>query len=584
MKEKTGRVLLIEDNLGDARLLVEVLRNVPGQPFELVHANLVSRALERLGQEHFEAILLDLSLPDGQGFGVLRRLLDEAPSVPVLVLTGLNDEEMALNALSAGAQDYLVKGSQDGDFIARAIRYAIQRKELLERTRALREIDQAITSTLDVQEIFTALLEKTGALFPFSGACVQKLNPGNGVLDTVALNRLDEKDLQTYDWNRLNGAAQPDMPVVLPRSTDSAGTGTWDAAVAFPLKLKERIWGYLSFFSKKEHEISREESDFLSALAAQVAVAIHNAELYAGTVALAEDLRRSNKVKDDFLSIMSHELRTPLNIVMNCAEIMRTGIVGEINMEQADILDRLMTQAKHQLTLVNGILHATRMETEQLTACLEVVDLREFLENLRSDYEISFSNNNFELRWDIAPNLPQASLDCDKLRHILENLINNAVKFTEAGSITVSARVLDGGRHTSKPTNHGRWLEFQVADTGVGIPAESLALIFEKFCQLDATSTRVHGGVGIGLYLVKRFATVLGGDVTVKSQIGNGSTFIVTLPFIPTGSIANQDSHPQPPHANFNPLSSEAEQSNVLRRSDTPQSAASKTPCRAIVK
>ena len=161
--------------------------------------------------------------------------------------------------------------------------------------------------------------------------------------------------------------------------------------MALPLKLKERIWGYLCFFSKKEREFSVEELDFLSALAAQVAVAIHNAELYAGTVALAEDLRRSNKVKDDFLSIMSHELRTPLNIVMNCAEIMRNGIVGEINPEQAGILDRLMTQAKNQLTLVNGILHATRMESEQLIVSLETVDLKEFLESLRSDYAISLS-------------------------------------------------------------------------------------------------------------------------------------------------------------------------------------------------
>jgi CheY-like chemotaxis protein len=193
MKEKTGRVLLIEDNLGDARLLAEVLRDVPGKPFELVHAELVSSALERLSQEHFEAILLDLSLPDGQGFGVLRRLLDVAPSIPVLVLTGLNDEQMALNALSAGAQDYLVKGSHDGDFISRAIRYAIQRKDLLERTRALRDIDQAITSTLDIQEIFTALLGKTGALFPFSAACVQKIDPDSGALEIVALNRMHEK-------------------------------------------------------------------------------------------------------------------------------------------------------------------------------------------------------------------------------------------------------------------------------------------------------------------------------------------------------------------------------------------------------
>jgi signal transduction histidine kinase len=539
MKGKTGRVLLIEDNLGDARLLAEVLRDVPGKPFELVHANLVSSALERLNQEHFEAILLDLSLPDGQGFGVLRRLLDVAPSIPVLVLTGLKDEQMALNALSAGAQDYLVKGSHDGDFISRAIRYAIQRKELLERTRALREIDQAITSTLDIQEIFTALLGKTGALFPFSAACVQKINPDSGALEYVALNRMHEKDLQFYNWNQLSGAARPDMPVAVMRLTDYSEAKAWDKAVALPLKLKERIWGYLCFFSRKEREFSAEELEFLSAMAAQVAVAIHNAELYAGTVALAEDLRRSNKVKDDFLSIMSHELRTPLNIVMNCAEIMRTGIVGEINKEQADILDRLMTQAKNQLTLVNGILHATRMESEQLTACLETVDLKEFLENLRSDYAISFSKDNINLLWNLASDLPMASLDRDKLRHILENLINNAIKFTEVGSITVSARLVAGGT-LPKAFNHSSWLELEVADTGVGIPPDSLALIFEKFCQLDATSTRLHGGVGIGLYLVNRFATVLGGDVAVKSQLGKGSIFTVTIPFMPANLVSHQ--------------------------------------------
>jgi signal transduction histidine kinase/DNA-binding NarL/FixJ family response regulator len=540
MKNKTGRVLLIEDNLGDARLLTEVLRDVPGRPFELVHASLVSSALEQLNRENFEAILLDLSLPDGQGFGVLRRLLDVAPSIPVLVLTGLKDEQMALNALSAGAQDYLVKGSHDGDFISRAIRYAIQRKELLERTRALRDIDQAITSTLDIREIFAALLDKTGKLFPFSAACVQKINPDHGGLEFVAVHRMHEKDLQGYDWNRLNGAVRPEMPVALPGENNTQGIRLWEKAVAFPLKLKDRIWGYLCFFSNKEREFSTEELDFLSALAAQVAVAIHNAELYAGTVALAEDLRRSNKVKDDFLSIMSHELRTPLNIVMNCAEIMRTGIVGDINREQADILDRLMTQAKNQLTLVNGILHATRMETEQLTACLEEVDLGEFLENLKSDYAISFSKHNVELRWELSSDLPTASLDRDKLRHILENLINNAIKFTEAGSITVSARLIEAGT-SSKGAHQDRCLRLEVADTGVGIPSESLALIFEKFCQLDTTSTRLHGGVGIGLYLVNRFTTVLGGEVTVKSQVGKGSTFVVMIPFIPAGLTKDQE-------------------------------------------
>jgi signal transduction histidine kinase len=539
MTATRGRVLLIEDNPGDARLLAETLKDVPGNPFELMHADLVGSALERLDRERFDAILLDLALPDGQGFDVLRRLLDVAPSIPVLVLTGLNDEQMALQALRAGAQDYLVKGAHDGDFISRAICYAIQRKQLLERTRVLRDIDQAIISTLDLEEVFAALLGKTSALFPFSAACVQKINHDTGALEFVALNQTAEKELQFFDWRALAAAPPPGGPLPLKLLRDHLDASMWKDGVALPLRLKDRTWGYLCFFHHREREFSAEAVEFLSAVAAQAAVAIHNAELYAESLAVAEDLRRSNKVKDDFLSIMSHELRTPLNIVMNCAEIMRAGIVGEINSEQADILDRLMSQAKNQLTLVNGILHATRMETEQLTASLEPVDLKDFLENLKSDYAISFSKVNVEMRWQIDAELPVASLDRDKLRHILENLINNAIKFTDGGSITISARLVTGAS-SSNASDASNWLELEVADTGVGMPADALNLIFEKFCQLDTTSTRIHGGVGIGLYLVNRFATVLGGSVSVKSELGKGSTFTVMLPYSRAGHMSHQ--------------------------------------------
>jgi two-component system chemotaxis sensor kinase CheA len=108
--------------------------------------------------------------------------------------------------------------------------------------------------------------------------------------------------------------------------------------------------------------------------------------------------------------------------------------------------------------------------------------------------------------------------------------------------------------------NQGRWLELEVSDTGVGIPQESLAMIFEKFCQLDTTSTRLHGGVGIGLYLVKRFATVLSGDVMVQSHVGKGSTFTVTIPFIPAGFAATQDSKAQDLRANSSLAPSRPEQ------------------------
>jgi two-component system chemotaxis sensor kinase CheA len=173
------------------------------------------------------------------------------------------------------------------------------------------------------------------------------------------------------------------------------------------------------------------------------------------------------------------------------------------------------------------------------------------------------------LRWEHATDFPLARLDRDKLRHILENLLNNAIKFTAAGSIIVSARLVEGNAQLSTAVNQSRWLELAVADTGIGMPAQSLALIFEKFCQLDATSTRLHGGVGIGLYLVKRFATVLGGDVTVESQVGRGSTFTVTIPFIPAGLVTHQGSNAQDPQTNHNLVSSRPEPPSAHRLTGT---------------
>jgi signal transduction histidine kinase len=140
-----------------------------------------------------------------------------------------------------------------------------------------------------------------------------------------------------------------------------------------------------------------------------------------------------------------------------------------------------------------------------------------------------------------------AIIDRDKLRHILENLINNAIKFTEVGSITVSARLANSAS-LSKAANQSRWLILDVSDTGLGIPPDSLELIFEKFCQLDTSSTRLHGGVGIGLYLVNRFVTVQGGEVSVKSQLGKGSTFTVALPYITPSSLPPQEA------ANLTPI------------------------------
>jgi DNA-binding response OmpR family regulator len=133
MTNKPTRLLLVEDNPGDARLLREALREVKNTQFELVNVERLSQALERLVEKRFDIILLDLSLPDGKGLDTIVRAHEQAPGVPIVVLTGLDDEEMAIKALRQGAGDYLIKGQVDGNLLVRGIRYAIERKETEEQ-------------------------------------------------------------------------------------------------------------------------------------------------------------------------------------------------------------------------------------------------------------------------------------------------------------------------------------------------------------------------------------------------------------------------------------------------------------------
>jgi len=207
MKALPTRVLLVEDNPGDARLLREALMEVPSYQFDLVHVERLSQALERLRQERCGVVLLDLSLPDGQGLDNLARVREAAPSVPILVLTGLNDEDVAVKALRVGAQDYLVKGQASGAAVVRAIRYAIERKQVLEenarlfeqaqhnveRLRLLQEIEQAIASTLDLRALLNVLMEKIDVVLPYAATSVRLYDPNTGLLEPIACRNLDEE-------------------------------------------------------------------------------------------------------------------------------------------------------------------------------------------------------------------------------------------------------------------------------------------------------------------------------------------------------------------------------------------------------
>jgi signal transduction histidine kinase/DNA-binding response OmpR family regulator len=538
MSDKLTRLLLVEDNPGDARLLQEALREVKNAQFELVHVERLSQALERLGEERFDIILLDLSLPDGKGLDTIVRVHEQTPRVPIVVLTGLDDEEMALRALREGAQDYLVKGQVDGSLLVRAMRYAVERKDAeeliqqhLKRITALRDINLATTSTLELSTVLNVLLEKIDLFLPYSSATVRLFNKESGLLEPVACRNLDEKEWKEEKWR--GGRGLPNIifetktPMIIrniqtdPRTQDP-GFFCKHGLVSYlgvPLIVKDEILGVIAFYTKEECEFSKEEIQFLSTLAGQAAIAIHNARLYERTRNQATELERSNKVKDEFLSIMSHELRTPLNVVMGYVSMMMDGMLGEVNHEQKEALQKIITRARDQLTMISGILQATRMEAEGVKVESHEVNLCDFLDDLRRSCEVPWGKE-LTIKWDYPSDLPVVKTDGEKLKNILQNLINNAIKFTEKGSVTVSARYFP-----RKDT-----IEFKVADTGIGIEKEFFVVIFDRFRQVDSSETRPYGGVGVGLYIVKQYTELLGGKVEVESEVGKGSTFTVTIP------------------------------------------------------
>ena len=219
--------------------------------------------------------------------------------------------------------------------------------------------------------------------------------------------------------------------------------------------------------------------------------------------------------------MVSHELRTPLSAILGYAEIFTEQIYGPLNEKQINMTNRIVSNTRRLLSLINDLLDQAQMEAGKLKIKYEIVRPSDLLENLHSVMDKLTADKNLALTSELDRNLSETLRgDSARLQQILINLVNNAVKFTETGSIHVKLCKAD----------EQHW-GIQVTDTGQGIPKEELPRIFETFRQVEGTTTRVHGGFGLGLSIVKQLVNLMGGEVSVESELGKGSTFSITLPF-----------------------------------------------------
>jgi signal transduction histidine kinase len=362
-------------------------------------------------------------------------------------------------------------------------------------------------------------------------------------LDVIAAKNIDEqlwKD-HSHETGRRRGSYawtvfESKQPLAICNiARDSAARRTFlqqQGIISFlgvPLIVKEETLGVLTLYSRMEREFRPEEIEFLSTVAGQAAIAIHNAQLYAELRKQAAALAKSNRIKDEFLSVVSHELRTPLSGIIGYTGLIRDKLIGPTTSKQNEALDKLMNRAKDLMAMISSILFATSIDADEVRVIRSKFSAVDLLNDLKTDYELP-SQKTVAFRWDYPANLPALTTDREKLKSILQNLINNAVKFTPGGAISVEARMLGKTNGNGNGSKSGDFIEFKIADTGIGIPEAKLGVIFEKFRQVDGSETRLFGGVGLGLYIAKSFTELLEGDIKVKSKEGRGSIFTVKIP------------------------------------------------------
>jgi signal transduction histidine kinase/CheY-like chemotaxis protein len=294
------------------------------------------------------------------------------------------------------------------------------------------------------------------------------------------------------------------------------------AVLAVPLLREDKVVGALVIRRKTAGEFSESVVKLLQNFASQSVLAIQNARLFQEIREKGEQLQVASQLKSQFLANMSHELRTPLNAIIGVTEMLREDAVDLKREDDLEPLDRVLRAAKHLLALINDILDLSKIEAGKIDIHVEKFAIAPLVKDVVQTISTMATKNGNKVVVECADDIGTMNADQTRIRQALLNLASNANKFTEKGTVTISARRgLEDGRD---------WVTMAVTDTGIGLTPEQMGKLFQDFVQADASITRKYGGTGLGLAISRRFCQMMGGDITVTSEAGKGSTFTIHLP------------------------------------------------------
>ena len=405
---------------------------------------------------------------------------------------------------------------------------------LVEQLRALSEVGQAVSSTLDLETVLSTIVSRATQLASMDGGAIYEYEEGRGEFRLHATERLPNELVEALrsapipsGEGAVGGLATSGEPVAIPDIKDEALYQSrvreillrlgYRSLLAVPLLRESRLLGGLLVTRKSPGGFEPHVIELLKDFATQSALAIQNARLYREIEEKGRQLEVVSRHKSSFLANMSHELRTPLNAIIGFTRIVMRRSQDRLEPKQYENLEKILASAHHLLSLINAVLDLAKVEAGRVEITPAEVQLIPLLEECMRTVE-PLVKEPVTLVEDFRGDLPTMWVDEEKLRQIVMNLLSNAAKYTAAGSIRVRAQATNGS------------VTLSVIDTGIGIAAHRLDLVFEEFEQADASNTREYGGTGLGLAIARRLARLIGGDIRAESILGAGSTFTLTLP------------------------------------------------------
>ncbi len=528
------KILIIDDE----PMVLDLCRRIlTAEGYRAVTAENGWEGIERLRAEgDVDLVLTDIKMPGLDGLETIQILRESRPDLVTVVMTGFSTMDLALQAIKLGVDEFVVK-----PFTPPELSLAISRA--LEKVRLRRENIrlQALVPLFELSQTFLRTVELGPLMDQVAQIAHREVRADRAALlaaPALKSTRLAVKASAGYTPPEAEALARQEFSreAVLPSYTQwlvpspEAYEGRFhpllqalkvSSAIVTPLAVKEGVLGALVVgWVTPIGQFPPGHAEFLTILGSQAAIALDNARLFEDIQRAYRELQALDRLKSEFINIAAHELRTPIAILMGYASLLEEGAPDSLR----EPLSIMVRNAERLSSLVDDLLDLERLQAGATLLSVEAVVPAEVVEEVVGDFRPLADSKSLRLETELQAGLPPIQTDRKKLYLVVANLVSNAVKFTpEGGQVTVRAFQDEAGEG----------LVVEVQDTGIGIPAEEQERIFQPFYQVGSSLTRRHEGMGLGLSIVKGMLNLLGGTVSVESEVGKGSTFRVRIPAQP---------------------------------------------------